>query len=280
MENPQVPEVAPLEPASIPTDNPTPETAPIEPEAVVEGETEVVEPEAAEEQPESPTPELPPQAEVKVEPEKERLKGAIDKIASQGEELKAIVDLQSELVSDNPELIHQIALKNPLLANRIVEKVWGESGIRSYKQLTEYVKLEAIKDSNPDLYETKKEMLELKAELNLRREKEIKLEEESFLKSKGIMRNEYDPNYKKVQEALNMVDAKVRKNDPKTALKVAYSFAFADAKPVIVAKSAPSVASIGGGAQPPVLPASTPAQSSDSAWLGSQLAALRGVKKL
>lgn len=208
---------------------------------------------------------------------KKRLKGAISEIEKKNEESRRIVQLQTELVQDNPELIHKIAATDPLLANKIVMKVWSNEGIRSYKQLLEHAKLEELKETDPNLYEIKKETSKLRAELAERSEKDKQKAENSFLESKGIMQNEYDPKYSKLMEALDTVNPTLVKEDYTKALEIAHKIAFSGVKTI---KQQPAqTMQMGAGTPPPPIPTTSPAMSERSTWLDAKLREVREARK-
>ena len=184
-----------------------------------------------------------------------------------------MVSLQSELVRENPELIHRIATTDPILANKVVMSVWGNEGTKSYKQLLEHAKLEELRESNPDLYEIKKETAKLKAELEERKERDKKEVEREFCESKGIVANEYDPKYMTLKETMETLNPKLVAEDYKKALEISHKIAFSGVK-TSKQQPAPTVA-IGGGTPPPPTIVSKPSMDSRSTWLDSQLSALR-----
>jgi len=142
--------------------------------------------------------------------DKKRIKNAIESVERKNEEVRRMVELQADIVAENPDLIHKIAATDPNVANQVVKKVWGEAGINSYKQLLQKAKeaneLESIKDTNPDLYQTKLEMQQVTAKLEKAALKEQERTRKSFFESKKILVNEYDPNYRKVNDALQYIN--------------------------------------------------------------------------
>jgi len=203
----------------------------------------------------------------------EELKRGVER---RNEQLESAVEIQADLVSTNPDLIHQIATKDPVLANRVIQKVWGNEGIKSYKQLVERAKLEEIKEENPDLYETKKELAEVRARQEEIFERESKAAKEKFFSTKKILVNDYDPNYKRVMEALEYVNPQLVKDDYAQALEVAYRNAFFET-PLIPKQPTPTLEA-NGGTPPPPLPPQTPQVSEQSAWLAEALNKKRGYK--
>lgn len=198
--------------------------------------------------------------------EETRIKKAIKSVETSNQRLAEVVNLQADLVAETPELIHKIQEKNPDLANRIIQKVWGETaGVKTYKDLLERAKLEQLRESNPELYETKRELAEIRARLTEKEQREAKLAEEKFLKARGVIVNDYDPNYKKVKEALQLVNPTLVKDDYSKALELAYGIAFAKTPP---SKTVPLQAKpAASGSNPPVLPEQSEFQSSQSDWL-------------
>jgi hypothetical protein len=204
---------------------------------------------------------------------KTRLSAAIDDGVKKNEELRKAVDLQAEFVAENPELINKIAATDPNMANRVTEKVWGHLGIRSYKQLLEKAKQEAelstLKESNPDLYEIKKELSETKAEIQARNERDEETTRKTFLKSKGILENEYDPKFSKFQESLKLLNPSLVKENYGQALELAHSLAFGGSKPI---KEVPApTLDLGGGTPPAPIPTQKPPVTEQSNWLANSL---------
>lgn len=200
---------------------------------------------------------------------KKRLSGAISEVEKRNEESRRFLDLQSDQVRENNELIHKVAASDPLLANKVVQKVWGTQGIKSYKQLLERSKLEELKVANPDAYETKKALLDMQAKLATVEEKEQKLVRNKFLSEKGILENEYDPNYRRLMSALENVNPALLTEDYDKALKIAYASEFSDSKPILSVKEVPTL-SIGGGNKPAPLPSTKPPVSAQSSWMAEQ----------
>lgn len=228
-------------------------------------ETKTIEPEVA------PVVELDEQAVLQ-----KRLQGAISEVEKKNEEVRRVVDLQAELVTDNPDFIHKIAASDPILANKVIQKVWGGAGIRSYKQLQERVKLEQIKETSPELYETKSKMLQIEADLEARKVKDQTRTREEFLKIKGIQNNEYDPKFQKIQQAMESLNPSLIEQDYEKALEMASRIALGDYQPVVSAAQPPIQATIGVGNKPAPMPAVKLAVSEQSSWLADQLNKKRG----
>jgi hypothetical protein len=209
--------------------------------------------------------------------EDKQLANAIKEVEKKNAAYQRVVGMQANLVAENPDLIHKIASSDPTIADQVVEKVWGESGVRSYKQLIERAKLEELKTSNPDLYETKLEMSTIRAELEERRTKELTDVKNKFLKEKGILENEYDPKYTKLIEALNLVNPAVLEKDLRQGLETAHSIAFAKGMPKAPVHI-PEGVSIGSGQPMDLMPNSKPNVSDQSAWLANSLNKVGGYK--
>lgn len=216
--------------------------------------------------PDNSTPPAPTASELDAD---KRLKGAIEKVEAVNERLRKSVELNTTLVSENPDLIHKIAATDPAMADQIVEKLAGDKGLKSYKQLQEHAKLEEIKEKSPEVYEVKKEVAALTQKLTASEVKEKKSTEAEFFKEKKVVVNEYDPNYMKVQEALKTLNPELVRDDYKTALNAAYKLVFSDS-PFIYQGETPTV-NLGGGMSPPPLPEMRPQVSQQSSWLAQSL---------
>lgn len=154
---------------------------------------------------------------------KKRLSGALQENEKRSEELRRAKRLQVDMVRESPNYIHRIAEEDPSMANKVIQEVWGSEGIRSYKQLQEHIKLQEIRTVDPEAYETKKELLEVKSKLDAREEREqIKLRKD-FLKSKGISDNPYDPNFKKLEDSISLLNPQLIKDDYEQALNLAWN---------------------------------------------------------
>lgn len=229
---------------------------------------------------EKPQEEIAPEAPVPQEEEavlKKRLSGAISEVEKRNEESRRFVDIQTEQVRENNELIHKVAASDPLLANKVIQKVWGSQGIKSYKQLLERARLEELKTVNPEAYETKKALLDVQSKLATVEEKEQKLARAKFLDKKGILDNDYDPNYRKLMSALTNVNPSLITEDYEKALSIAYASEFSDGRAITVPKEAPTL-SIGGGNRPAPLPVTQSAASSQSQWMAEQFNKKFGYK--
>lgn len=199
-----------------------------------------------------------------------RLSGAISEVEKRNEEARRFIELQTDQVRENNELIHKVAATDPLLANKVVQKVWGVQGIKSYKQLLERSKLEELKTVNPEAYETKKALLDVQSKLASVAEKEQRIVRNKFLNDKGILENEYDPNYRKLMSALDNVNPALLSEDYDKALRIAYASEFSDAKPIQKQIEMPSL-QVGGGNKPAPLPSTKPQMSDQSTWLAQSL---------
>jgi len=196
-----------------------------------------------------------------------RLKGAISKVEQANADLAKAVDVQVAIVQENPELIHKIAGADPKMANRIIEKLWGERGIKTYKHLQEAVEMEELKKQNPVAYESKREMAELKKRLDDREAKDRDYVMNQFLATQGIQKNDYDPNFKRLQEALDSINPAIVASDYGRALELAHKIAFGGGQ-VSPGAEAPTM-SYGSG-QPSTLPNSKPRLSEQTAWLANE----------
>lgn len=204
---------------------------------------------------------------------KKRLSGALSENERKGEELRKALKLQADMVRDNPEYINRIAQEDPTMANKVIQEVWGHAGIRSYKQLQEFIKLQEMKESNPEVYNTQKELMDVKNRLQVREERERTKAKKDFLKSKGITDNQYDPANTKLEEALTLVNPNVIENDYEAALQIAYNIATGHQSMPTAAPSPKPTLGTGGGGMPaapmPVAPASGGPKSSWSDWLSA-----------
>ncbi len=201
---------------------------------------------------------------------KRRLNGAISEVEKRNEESRRYVDLQTEQVRENNELIHKVAASDPVLANKVVQKVWGFQGIKSYKQLVERSKLEELKVSNPDVYETKRKLMEVETRLANAEQKEQRFIRNKFLADKGIQENEYDPNYRRLMESMDNLNPELISEDYEKALRFAYNGAFNEGGSVARVKEVPTL-QMGGGKAPAPMPLSQPQRSEISTWLAKSL---------
>lgn len=210
---------------------------------------------------------------------KTRLTNAITEGEKKNEELRKAVDIQAEIVRTQPEFIEKIAATDLEMANKVVAKVWGEHGIRSYKQLVERVQkeaeLEEVKQKNPELYETKKELSDVKERLERSEQKERNQARKKFLESKGILENEYDPNFKKFQDSLQFINPTILQEDYGKALELAHNLAFGSSQ-VVTRAPLPTI-DAGQGTPPAPIPAA-PQITTGNPWLSSQLQTLRSKK--
>ena len=196
-----------------------------------------------------------------------RLKGAISEVERTNADLAKAVDVQIAIVQENPELIHKIAGADPRMANRIIEKLWGEHGIKTYKHLRERIELEGLKEENPTAYESKKELTQIKERLDAREEKDRKIILNRFLDERGIQNNEYDPNFKRLQESLGVLNPSIVAEDYGKALGMAHSLGFPQGATAPGAE--PPTMNYGSG-QPANLPTSKPQITPQSSWLAGQ----------
>jgi hypothetical protein len=224
--------------------------------------------------------EVPPQEEDEQAILQKRLKGAITEVEKKNDEVRRVVELQVDLVKDNPELIHKIATSDPVLANKVILKVWGAEGIRSYKQLMERAKIEELKATDPTLYETKSEMMRIKAQLEAQRIKEQEKAKKAFLASKKILENEYDPKYKKLQEAMDNLNPALVTEDYEKALGMAHTIAFGGKVVEGTEVELPRLAPIGTGTRPAPLPKEKGGYSEQTTWLAKALEEKRGYKNI
>lgn len=210
-----------------------------------------------------------------------RLKGAISEVEKKNEEVRKVVELQADLVKENPDLIHRIATSDPILANKVINKLWGTEGIRSYKQLMERAKIEEIKETDPALYETKSEMMRIKAQLEAQKQREREQLKRKFLGDKKILVNDLDPKYRKLQEAMDKLNPALIEEDYLGALDAAFQIAFGSG--VVVSHEeveVPQLAPVGGGQKPAPLPAEKQPVGEQTAWLAKALEDKLGYKNI
>lgn len=196
-----------------------------------------------------------------------RLKGAISEVEKKNADYARAVEVQANLVQSDPSIIHKIADADLTMANRIIEKVWGQHGVKTYKQLQERIELEELKEKDPAAYESKKEVLDIKERLEKRDRKDRENIASQFFNSKGIRHNEYDPNYQKIQDALNNINPSIVAEDYAKALELAHAIAFGQRQPNEDVD--PSSVQYGVGA-PPSLPNQVQ-HSSETNWLVGRL---------
>lgn len=163
--------------------------------------------------------------------EAKRLVNALDKVEKTNDELRKVVDLQASLVSEDPALLDKIHGSNPVMANRIVEKLYGQDGIKTFNQLQERNRLEALRSQDPNAYESKKELQELRAKMEERDRKDRDGILSSFLSKHGIQATEYDQRYKSLTEALGSLNPSLVQEDLPKALNLASQIAFKTSAP-------------------------------------------------
>lgn len=205
---------------------------------------------------------------------KKRLEGAISEVEKKNLENRKAVDIQAQLVLKSPDLIHDIHEADPVFANKVIAKNWGDSGIKTYKQLMEYVELESVKESNPDVYETKREMMEIKERLAQKESKERELARQKFLSAKGIKDNPYDPNLVKLEEAMSNINPSIIEDNYEKALELAHSIAFSTPLSS-VGVSPQSTGSL--DSSPASIVPKKPEMSADDMWLFNSLKKLNNT---
>ena len=196
-----------------------------------------------------------------------RIQNAVAAVEKKNEEVRTLLEVQADMVRDNPEYIARIAERDPSLADRVVEKVWGEDGIRSYSQLIKRAEQEKIKDSQPELYATNIKLQEMEDKLKQREMKDKAIASQNFFAAKGIIPNEYDENYKKVTENLKYINPQVIEQDYEKALTMAYNLSFEGGRPQGQNVNAPSLPPIGHGANQGVFHNTKPQFSETTQWL-------------
>lgn len=202
---------------------------------------------------------------------KKRLDGAISKVEKTNEDMRRAVDAQVRLVQDDPELIHKLAQHDPKMANRVIESLWGEQhGIRTYKHLQERIELEELKETDPNAYESRKEIAELRAKVQKGEQKERERTLSRFLATKGIKNNQYDKDYSSLQSALSSVNPAIVEDDYEKALQIAHTIAFGSAGSSNPYHTEPPTLNYG-HEQPTSLPTGRPQVSEQSSWLASEL---------
>lgn len=199
--------------------------------------------------------------------EKDRLEGALKKVEHVNEEMRKVVDLQTSLVQDDPALIHKIYKETPEIADRIIERIWADEGVKSYKQLKERIELEKVKDTNPEAYKAQVDVSEIKRKLEEREKKDRAQTLSNFCAVKGFQANPYDPNYQKLQDALKYVNPSLIEEDFSKALDLAFSMT--SSRAVIAGEPMPQTMNYS-GSTPSVLPSSKPVVSERSQWLASE----------
>lgn len=199
--------------------------------------------------------------------EKDRLKGALEKVEHVNEEMRKVVDLQASLVQDDPALIHKIYKETPEIADRIIEKIWADDGIKSYKQLRERIELEKVKETNPEAYKAQVDVSEIKRKLEEREKKDRANALSNFCASKGFQANQYDPNFKKLQDALNYINPALLEEDYSKALELAFNMN--SSRMAATGEPMPQTMSYS-GSNSASLPSSKPAVSERSQWLASE----------
>lgn len=193
-------------PAPAGNESPNPEAAPATP-------PETVTP------PETPTKETPADPSDKQEHDwKKRFEGTDQAHKRLSEEHQQVIDTNIKLVEKNPELLDTLAETNPKLADQVSKKLHD----KSYSDYRKDKELEALKTSDPDRYEQEKRIRKIEKRDSERTEAERK----AFLKDKGIKDNEFDPNYQKVKQQLDIMNPAYVEDNPSEAWEKAYQLAF------------------------------------------------------
>lgn len=165
--------------------------------------------------PATPTPAEPPKPE---HDWKDRYDKASQASKQQSEEAQAVIDSNVKLVEKNPELLDDLAESNPKLADQISKKLHD----KDYDTYRKDKELEGLKETDPDKYAHEKRMQKIEGNDAKRTESERK----SFLESKGIKDNQFDPSYKKVEAELKMLNPQYVEDNPTEAWAKAYQLAF------------------------------------------------------
>ena len=168
----------------------------------------------------------PIQAQQPENAEEKRIKNALEKVEKVNEELRKTVDLQAQLVQENPDLIHRIHEADPVMANRIIAKLHGAENVQTYNQLMEKAKLDALKEKDPEAYESKKELQELKRKLEAKEQKEKEFVLQSFLQRHGVQANAFDARYKTFEAALASLNPRLIEDNFQQAVELAGRIAF------------------------------------------------------
>lgn len=206
------------------------------------------------------------------EQSEKRIQNAVAAVEKKNEEVRNLLEIQADMVRDNPEYIAKIAERDSSLADRVVEKVWGEDGIKSYNQLLKRVEQDKIKDSQPELYATNIKLQEMEDKLKQREMKDRAVASQNFFTAKGIIPNEYDENYKKVTENLKYINPQVIEQDYEKALSMAYNLSFEGGAPQgRPSVNAPSLPPIGQGANSGMYQNSKAQFSDTTQWLAQGL---------
>lgn len=149
---------------------------------------------------------------------KKRFDGVSQDHKQLSEEYQQTIDTTVKLVEKNPDMLDSLAETNPKLADKVSKKLYD----KSYDSYRKDKELEELKTSDPDRYAQEKRLRKIEIENATRTEEERK----SFLKSKGIKDNEFDPAYQKVKTELETLNPQFVEDNPTQAWEKAYQLAF------------------------------------------------------
>lgn len=147
-----------------------------------------------------------------------RYKEAQNALSQKGDEIKAYSNSLAKLIRKDATYIREI--ESEKLREDLAQGVLG----MSYADWEDQQALETMKGTKE--YSTQKEILELKQRLSAKEKKERTSAEHKFFNDKGIMVNQLDSNYLKVQQELSKLNKDYVSDNYEEALATAYSLAF------------------------------------------------------
>src|SRR3990167_4513516 len=149
---------------------------------------------------------------------KVRFDGESQAHKSLSEEHQQVIDANIKLVEKNPDLLNDLAESNPKLADQVSKKLYD----KPYESYRKEQELEELKSSDPDRYSQEKRIQKIEERDATRTEAERK----TFLQSKGIKDNEFDPAYQKVKAELQTLNPQFVEDNPTQAWEKAWQLAY------------------------------------------------------
>lgn len=149
---------------------------------------------------------------------KKRYENTATDFKATAESLERAIEANVNLASSNPEILDAIADTDPSLADKVSMKIHG----KSYADYQEAKRIETIRQKDPERATTEERL----SELEKREKTALESNKKSFFESKGIIYNQFDPNFKKVEAQLSIMSKDYVANNMQSALAIAYNLAF------------------------------------------------------